>query len=46
METGKKAGHWRALLGEWKESGLSQREFCRRRGISFSAFHYWRHRNG
>ena len=44
METGEKAGQWRALLGEWKESGLSQREFCRRRGISFSKFHYWRHK--
>ena len=44
METGEKARQWKVLLAEWQDSGLSQREFCRRRGLSFSRFHYWRHK--
>jgi len=31
-------------VSEWEESGLSQREFCRTRGISLSGFRYWRSR--
>jgi hypothetical protein len=44
MEIGRKARQWKSLLAEWQDSGLSQREFCRRRDLSFSRFHYWRHK--
>ena len=33
---------WKAQFEQQKTSGLSQREYCRREGISFSRFHYWR----
>ena len=44
MERGNKTTQWKALVAEWQDSGLSQQEFCRRRGLSFSGFHYWRHK--
>ena len=39
-----KAESWRRRFSEWEESGLSQREFCRTRGVSLSGFRYWRNR--
>ncbi len=33
-------GHWKA----WAESGLSQRAYCARHGLSYAAFGYWRNR--
>lgn len=33
-------GHWEA----WAESGLSQRTYCARHGLSYAAFGYWRNR--
>jgi hypothetical protein len=32
---------WKNVVARWKESGASQRGFCRSQGISFSAFSYW-----
>lgn len=32
---------WAALLQECSASGLSNREFCRQRGISEKSFYYW-----
>jgi hypothetical protein len=29
---------WNALLGEFRRSGLTQAEFCQRRGISLHSF--------
>ena len=34
--------HWRRICEAWEASGLSQAEFCRRRGHSFTSFHHWR----
>ena len=34
--------HWRGVLRAWETSGLSQKEFCRRKGHSFTSFHHWR----
>lgn len=31
---------WVALVEEWRSSGLSQSEFCRRKGITASTFHH------
>ena len=33
---------WADILSEWRNSGGSQRGYCRHKGISFSAFTYWR----
>ena len=33
---------WADILSEWKKSGRSKRGYCRHKGISFSAFGYWR----
>jgi len=33
---------WTDRILEWEKSGLSQKEFCRQKEISFSTFHYWR----
>lgn len=39
-----KARQWQSVISQWEHSGLSQREFCRRREVSLSALRYWRHR--
>jgi hypothetical protein len=31
---------WKAFFGQWRESGLSQKEFCRVQGIGLSRFYY------
>jgi hypothetical protein len=35
--------HWQALLEECRGSGLSQVEFCRRRGIRPGTLAFWKH---
>ena len=35
---------WRALLWEQRESGLSQRAFCKRKGLALSSFRNWKRR--
>jgi hypothetical protein len=39
-----RAAYWQRLLGEWKQSGLSQAEFCRRRGIKAVTLAWWKRR--
>jgi len=34
--------HWRQALADWSRSGLSEVAFCRERGLSPSAFHWWK----
>ncbi len=34
--------YWRRPLAEWSGSGLSKVAFCRKRGLSPSAFHWWK----
>lgn len=36
------ATQWQTWLHEFASSGLSQSEFCRRKGLTLSAFHNWR----
>ena len=36
-----RAQTWRILIQECSNSGLTKREFCRRRGISEKSFYYW-----
>jgi lambda repressor-like predicted transcriptional regulator len=38
---GSRDEHWADLVTQWRESGLSQKEFCRRRGISDRALNNW-----
>ena len=33
--------YWASAIIEWRASGLSQKEFCRRRGISDRALNNW-----
>jgi transposase-like protein len=43
VDRGKRA-HWEALLRQFPSSGLSVREFCRRRGVCEPSFYGWRRR--
>lgn len=36
--------HWRGLVDSWERSGLSQSEFCRRRGVKLVTFGWWKRR--
>ena len=40
----KKARHWQGLLGEAARSGISIREFCRRKRVKESQFYWWQRR--
>jgi hypothetical protein len=39
-----RAGYWQRLLAEWAGSGLSQAEFCRRRGVKAVTLAWWKRR--
>jgi hypothetical protein len=43
-EQEKNREEWRNRLNEWKESGLTQVEYCRQNDFKISKFHYWRKR--
>jgi hypothetical protein len=34
--------HWRAVVADWRASGLSVRAFCRRRQLAEPSFYFWR----
>ena len=36
-----RAQHWAMVVQECAASGLSNREFCRQRGIAEKSFYYW-----
>ena len=40
--TSGREAHWRQALADWGRSGLSKVAFCRERGLSASAFHWWK----
>lgn len=33
---------WRSVLAEWSSSGQTKAPFCKARGVSSSAFHWWK----
>lgn len=37
----KNQSYWQKHIKSWKASGLSQRGYCRKNGITVSAFYYW-----
>jgi hypothetical protein len=39
-----RATYWQGLVAAWERSGLSQAEFCRRRGIKAVTFAWWKRR--
>jgi hypothetical protein len=39
-----RAKFWAQLLGVWEKSGLTQAEFCRRRGVKAVTFAWWKRR--
>jgi hypothetical protein len=36
--------HWKEHIRRWKESGLSQSEYCRKHGLKANRFWYWKKR--
>ena len=36
-----KAQHWQAVIQQWRESGLTQIQFCTEQNIKFHTFQYW-----
>ena len=36
--------YWAGVVGEFEGSGLTQREFCEKRGVKFTAFRNWVYR--
>ena len=40
--TSGREAHWRQALADWARSGLSKVAFCRERGLSSSAFYWWK----
>lgn len=46
MEHGNKRGLWEGIIRKWPDSGLSQREYCLRQNLTYSAFRYWYRRLG
>ncbi|BCL61595.1 hypothetical protein DGMP_22880 [Desulfomarina profundi] len=37
-----KKTYWRAHIGGWRKSGLSQKKYCQRRNIALATFCYWK----
>lgn len=44
MNTEDKPTYWLQHFENWKNSGLSQRDYCKQHALTFSSFGYWRHR--
>ena len=40
--SGEREAYWRRALAEWSGSRVSKVAFCRKRGLSPSAFHWWK----
>ena len=39
-----KLAYWADHYRSWQSSGLSQRSYCQREGLSYAAFDHWRRR--
>ncbi len=39
-----KAGQWQGHVEAWRQSGLSQKDYCAGKGIALSTFTMWRRR--
>jgi DNA-binding transcriptional regulator YiaG len=36
-----KIEQWQEIISRWRESGQTQKDFCRTRDIKLSTLHYW-----
>ena len=36
--------YWQGHIERWQQSGQSQQAYCREHDLSYSRFHYWRHK--
>lgn len=36
-----KPEHWKLIADQWRQSGISQKEFCDRNKIKLTTLHYW-----
>ena len=41
-----RAKYWQGLVAAWEQSGLTQAEFCRRRGVKVGSFAWWKRKLG
>ncbi len=41
-----RAKYWQGLIAAWERSGLTQAEFCRRRGVKPVSFAWWKRKLG
>ncbi len=39
---GEKYQYWQPHISAWKQSGISQADFCRRHGLNIKIFGYWK----
>ena len=37
-----KRAYWEKHLGDWKSSGLTQKDYCKREGLTYGSFKSWR----
>ena len=37
-----KSTNWSRIVKDWSQSGLTQKEYCRKNKINFYKFQYWR----
>lgn len=46
VESSEREALWQRLVGEWRESGLTQEAFCRERRVSVASFRWWKWKLG
>lgn len=46
VQSNLKKVYWQQQIRNWKGSGLSQKQFCRRQSLALSTFSYWKKRIG
>jgi len=37
-----RSAHWQELVDQWSQSGQTQAAFCRKRGITYGSFTWWK----
>ena len=42
MTSSDKSAYWQQHFTDWRQSGLSQRDYCKQHELTFSSFGYWR----
>ena len=36
--------YWQEHIERWRNSGMTQKDYCRQNGLKWSTFHYWKQR--